>query len=96
MSGDRPDLEVPPEALALIAQGIDKAHGELMDLGMIGEASMGRGFSDLALSGVELGQRGTDRRVQDILRALGVGRTRPDGPGERVRVRSGPVGRGDP
>ncbi|MFJ7946249.1 hypothetical protein ACIQ6K_21735 [Streptomyces sp. NPDC096354] len=58
MSGDRPDLEVLPEALALIAQGIDKAHGELKDLGMTGEASMGRGFSDLALSGMELGHEG--------------------------------------
>lgn len=58
MSGDRPDLEVPPEALALISQGIDKAHGELKDLGMTGEASMGRGYSDLALSGLELGHEG--------------------------------------
>ncbi|MFE2497658.1 hypothetical protein ACFXKS_17045 [Streptomyces scopuliridis] len=58
MSGEGSDLAVPPEALALIAQGIDKAHAELKDLGMIGEASMGRGFSDLALSGVELGHDG--------------------------------------
>ncbi|MFC9649223.1 MULTISPECIES: hypothetical protein [unclassified Streptomyces] len=58
MSGEQSDLAVPPEALALIARGIDKAHAELKDLGMIGEASMGRGFSDLALSGVELGHDG--------------------------------------
>ncbi|MCX4734897.1 hypothetical protein [Streptomyces sp. NBC_01363] len=56
--GQQPDLEVPPDALALIAQGIDKAHGELKDLGMIGEATTGRGFSDLALSGLELGHEG--------------------------------------
>ncbi|MGW8884694.1 hypothetical protein [Streptomyces sp. NPDC055749] len=58
MSGQEPDLAVPAEALALIAQGIDKAHGELKDLGMIGEASTGRGFSDLALTGLELGHGG--------------------------------------
>ncbi|QNE74940.1 hypothetical protein F0344_10210 [Streptomyces finlayi] len=58
MSGESPDLDVPPEALAAIAKGINLAHAELKDLGMIGEASTGRGFSDLALSGLELGHSG--------------------------------------
>lgn len=58
MSGDGADLQVPPEALAAIAKGIDLAHAELKDLGMIGEASAGRGFADLALSGLELGHGG--------------------------------------
>ncbi|MGW6455933.1 hypothetical protein ACWF94_08380 [Streptomyces sp. NPDC055078] len=58
MSGDNPDLAAPPGALELIANGIDKAHSELKDLGMIGGATAGRGFSDLALSGLELGHRG--------------------------------------
>ncbi|MFJ6852121.1 hypothetical protein ACIQM3_16570 [Streptomyces sp. NPDC091271] len=58
MSGEGSDLEVPPEALAEIAKGIDLAHAELKELGMIGEASTGRGFSDLALSGLELGHGG--------------------------------------
>lgn len=58
MSGDGSDLEVPPEALAAIAKGIDLAHAELKELGFIGEASVGRGFSDLALSGLELGHGG--------------------------------------
>ncbi|MFH8473674.1 hypothetical protein [Streptomyces sp. NPDC018000] len=58
MSGQSSDLQVPPEALAAIAKGIDLAHAELKDLGMIGQASMGRGFSDLALSGLELGHGG--------------------------------------
>lgn len=49
MSGEQPDLAVPPEALAVIAAGIDMAHAELKELGMIGEATTGRGFSDLAL-----------------------------------------------
>ncbi|MFH8625747.1 hypothetical protein ACH4A8_28325 [Streptomyces vietnamensis] len=58
MSGDEPHLAVPADALAAIAKGIDLAHSELKDLGMIGEASAGRGFSDLALSGLELGHGG--------------------------------------
>ncbi|MGW8573729.1 hypothetical protein [Streptomyces niveus] len=58
MSGDGADLQVPPEALAAIAKGIGLAHAELKDLGMIGEASAGRGFSDLGLSGLELGHGG--------------------------------------
>lgn len=58
MSGDGAELRVPPEALAEIAKGIDLAHAELKDLGMVGQASMGRGFSDLALSGLELGHGG--------------------------------------
>ncbi|MEV7870222.1 hypothetical protein AB0P17_29945 [Streptomyces sp. NPDC088124] len=56
--GDAPDLDAPDEALALIAQGIDKAHGELKDLGAIGEATAGRGFAELALTGLELGHEG--------------------------------------
>ncbi|MEW2635556.1 hypothetical protein AB0903_28955 [Streptomyces sp. NPDC048389] len=58
MSGENADLVAPPAALAEIAKGIDLAHAELKDLGMIGTASVGRGFSDLALSGLELGHRG--------------------------------------
>ncbi|MFD8799968.1 hypothetical protein [Streptomyces atroolivaceus] len=58
MSGEGSDLQVPPEALAQIAKGIDLAHAELKELGFIGEASVGRGFSDLALSGLELGHGG--------------------------------------
>lgn len=58
MSGDEPILDAPTWALVEIANGIDLAHAELKDLGMIGEASVGRGFSDLALSGLELGHGG--------------------------------------
>ncbi|MFD8012887.1 hypothetical protein [Streptomyces sp. NPDC058955] len=58
MSGNQPELVAPPAALAQIAKGIDLAHAELKELGMIGEATMGRGFSDLALSGLELGHGG--------------------------------------
>ncbi|MEW1902047.1 hypothetical protein [Streptomyces sp. NPDC086147] len=58
MSGNEPDLAAPTAALAEIVKGIDLAHAELKELGMIGQASVGRGFSDLALSGVELGHGG--------------------------------------
>ncbi|MFI8293959.1 hypothetical protein ACIGBL_32975 [Streptomyces sp. NPDC085614] len=58
MSGDKPVLAAPAAALAEIAKGIDLAHSELKELGMTGEASTGRGFSDLALSGLELGHGG--------------------------------------
>ncbi|MFF8831940.1 hypothetical protein [Streptomyces sp. NPDC015131] len=58
MTGTDPDLAASNAALRLIAAGIDKAHEELKDLGMIGEATTGRGFSDLALSGLELGHAG--------------------------------------
>ncbi|MER6612809.1 hypothetical protein [Streptomyces xantholiticus] len=58
MSGKDPDLQAPPVALLAIAMGIDLAHAELKELGMIGEATTGRGFSDLALSGLELGHAG--------------------------------------
>ncbi|MEU5720072.1 hypothetical protein AB0G71_30735 [Streptomyces sp. NPDC020403] len=58
MSGESSDLHVPPAALAEIAKGIDLAHAELKELGFVGQASTGRGFSDLALSGLELGHGG--------------------------------------
>ncbi|WP_370413705.1 hypothetical protein [Streptomyces fradiae] len=58
MSGNEPELVAPAAALAEIAKGIDLAHSELKDLGMIGQASVGRGFSGLALSGLELGHGG--------------------------------------
>ncbi|MBT2389216.1 hypothetical protein J7E87_07195 [Streptomyces sp. ISL-1] len=58
MSGNNPDLQAPASALVDIAKGINLAHAELKELGMIGEASTGRGFSDLALSGLELGHGG--------------------------------------
>ncbi|NUK05623.1 hypothetical protein HRW16_31795 [Streptomyces lunaelactis] len=58
MSGNEPYLAAPTWALVEIANGINLAHAELKELGMIGEASVGRGFSDLALSGMELGHSG--------------------------------------
>ncbi|MFC8268067.1 hypothetical protein ACFUIZ_20390 [Streptomyces cinereoruber] len=58
MGGNEPELAASAEALAAIAKGIDLAHAELKELGMTGQASTGRGFSELALSGLELGHDG--------------------------------------
>lgn len=53
MSGDGKDLTT--DGLALIAKGLTEALGELKELGMVGAAGAGRGFGDIALSGLELG-----------------------------------------
>ncbi|MDH6539432.1 hypothetical protein [Streptomyces sp. SPB4] len=58
MSGDRADLDFSKAALGQIAQGITQTLAELKELGMVGTASMGRGFSDLSLSGMETGHDG--------------------------------------
>ncbi|MFV0133930.1 hypothetical protein ACLGIH_11940 [Streptomyces sp. HMX87] len=55
-AGDGKDLKA--EGLDLITQGITLTLEELRELGMIGEAGAGRGFSDIALSGLELGHAG--------------------------------------
>ncbi|MCM2393118.1 hypothetical protein [Streptomyces albipurpureus] len=68
MSGTDPDLAVPPGALELIASGIDKAYGELKDLGLVGDATAHRGFADLALSGLDLGHRGLSEEFKTFCR----------------------------
>ncbi|MGW3357321.1 hypothetical protein ACWDFL_18150 [Streptomyces bungoensis] len=50
--------DLKADGLALIAKGLTEALGELKELGMVGEAGAGRGFSDIALSGLELGHEG--------------------------------------
>ncbi|WP_405475882.1 hypothetical protein [Streptomyces sp. NBC_00009] len=44
--------------LDLIAKGLTEALAELKELGMVGMAGAGRGFGDIALSGLELGHEG--------------------------------------
>ncbi|MFJ8668035.1 hypothetical protein [Streptomyces sp. NPDC093600] len=73
MSGNDPDLAAPEGALELIAQGIDKAHGELKDL-TVGQAAItGRGFSELALSGVQLGHQGLAEQFETFCSRWGWG-----------------------
>lgn len=47
--------QVDPEALERITRGINQAIGELQELGFDIEASQGRGFDDLELAGLEVG-----------------------------------------
>ncbi|MEV3870697.1 hypothetical protein [Streptomyces sp. NPDC049906] len=56
MSSGGKDLKA--DGLALIAKGLTEALAELKELGMVGEAGAGRGFGDIALSGLELGHQG--------------------------------------
>ncbi|MCJ0874593.1 hypothetical protein [Streptomyces sp. AP-93] len=58
MSGGQPDLDASKEALGSIAQGITQTLGELKEIGMVGTASMGRGFANLALSTMDTGHDG--------------------------------------
>jgi hypothetical protein len=58
MSGEQPDLAAAQPAFALIASGINGALAELNEQAMVGRATAGRGFADLALSGLELGHGG--------------------------------------
>ncbi|MEU6087400.1 hypothetical protein ABZ865_11445 [Streptomyces sp. NPDC047085] len=47
--------DLATEGLGDIAQGLTLALGELKELGMVGMAGAGRGFNDLELSGLDLG-----------------------------------------
>ncbi|MGW1912402.1 hypothetical protein ACWCQS_17200 [Streptomyces sp. NPDC002076] len=56
MSGDKGGgKDIEAAGLNLIAQGITQTLAELKDLGLVGMAGAGRGFSNLELSGMELG-----------------------------------------
>ncbi|GGY15709.1 hypothetical protein GCM10010358_79480 [Streptomyces minutiscleroticus] len=54
------------QGLDLIAKGLTEALGELGELGMVGEAGAGRGFGDIALSGLELGHEGLTSAFQSF------------------------------
>ncbi|GGP31357.1 hypothetical protein GCM10018980_65250 [Streptomyces capoamus] len=56
MSGDGKDLAT--QGLGLIAKGLTDALGELKELGGFGTSGAGRGFGEIALSGLELGHEG--------------------------------------
>jgi hypothetical protein len=57
MTGDG-GKDLKADGLGLIAKGLTEALGELKELGMVGSAGAGRGFGDIALSGLELGHEG--------------------------------------
>ncbi|OIJ63247.1 hypothetical protein [Streptomyces mangrovisoli] len=56
MSEGGKDLKA--DGLALVSQGLTEALAELEEVGMVGEAGAGRGFSNIALTGLELGHDG--------------------------------------
>ncbi|CAL9452286.1 hypothetical protein [Streptomyces sp. enrichment culture] len=58
MTADANGPDLAAVGLDEVAQGLTLALSELRELGMIGEAGTGRGFSDIALSGLELGAEG--------------------------------------
>ncbi|MEU5974052.1 hypothetical protein [Streptomyces sp. NPDC047315] len=58
MSNGDGDLAASEAAIAQITGGITKALAELRELGMVGTASAGRGFADIALSGLQTGHDG--------------------------------------
>ncbi|MFJ6757484.1 hypothetical protein ACIQNK_20955 [Streptomyces sp. NPDC091273] len=58
MSANGGDLDVSKQALGQIAKGITDSLAELKELGSVGTASMGGGFTELGLSGLETGHAG--------------------------------------
>ncbi|MCX4512637.1 hypothetical protein OHA27_20515 [Streptomyces sp. NBC_01619] len=54
--GSAPNLRAV--GLDLVARGLTEALGELKELGMVGMAGAGRGFGDIALTGLDLGHDG--------------------------------------
>ncbi|MER5490085.1 hypothetical protein [Streptomyces sp. NPDC002490] len=63
---DYVDLASSKAALGQIAQGITDTLGELNELGMVGRASTGRGFSDLALTGLQTGHDGLSSTLENF------------------------------
>lgn len=47
-----------PESLAQASKGINGVIAELRDLGVVGTGDVGRGFSQLTLSGMDVGHGG--------------------------------------
>ncbi|MEU7021307.1 hypothetical protein ABZ990_11715 [Streptomyces sp. NPDC046203] len=73
MSGPDPDLQASDNALKMIAQGLDRAHGELKDL-MPGQTAVtGRGFSQLSLTGIQVGHQGLAHQFETFCERWGWG-----------------------
>ncbi|MEU4730297.1 hypothetical protein [Streptomyces sp. NPDC023588] len=65
MAGDG-DLEVSPAAVKNIQDGLRKAIAELRESGDAAGASMGAGFSDLSMTGMEAGHMGLATDFEDF------------------------------
>lgn len=71
MSGD--GYRVDPEALERITKGINQAMSELKELGFDIEANLGRGFDDLELADLEVGDSGLRETFADFCDRWGWG-----------------------
>ncbi|MFC9293131.1 hypothetical protein ACFTWH_01440 [Streptomyces sp. NPDC057011] len=60
------DLEVSPTAVKNIQDGLRKAIAELRESGDAGGASMGSGFEDLSMTGMEAGHMGLSKDFEDF------------------------------
>ncbi|MEV3853720.1 hypothetical protein AB0J38_05255 [Streptomyces sp. NPDC050095] len=58
--------DLQAQGLDLVTKGLTEALGELKELGMFGEAGAGRGFGDVALSGLELGHEGVTEKFESF------------------------------
>lgn len=59
--------EVEPADLQLAASGINGVITELRDLGIVGTGDVGRGFSNMDLSGMDLGHAGLKSATDDFM-----------------------------
>ncbi|MFF8605783.1 hypothetical protein ACF06X_07580 [Streptomyces sp. NPDC015346] len=64
-SGGREDLRFDAESVNRITQGIRSAMAELRDIGTGTGAVLGKGFSDLAMTGMEAGHHGLSADFED-------------------------------
>ncbi|MFE4601076.1 type VII secretion target [Kitasatospora indigofera] len=66
------DFQVDPEALKLTAKGINDAIGELKKVGIAEGAVVGRGFTDLELTGGQIGSPGCKSAFDEFCERWGV------------------------
>lgn len=65
MGGGAEDLNVDPDAVRRITTGLSEAIGELGDIGDATGSEMGKGFSHLAMTGMEAGHHGLSVDFED-------------------------------
>lgn len=65
--------QVDPEAMERITRGINQAMAELKEFGFDIEANLGRGFDDLSMTGLEVGDDGLQQVFGDFCDRWGWG-----------------------
>ncbi|WP_371777374.1 hypothetical protein [Streptomyces sp. NBC_01438] len=71
MSGDGADLHLDKESATKFTKGLNSTIDELGDLDGATGSVMGKGFSSLAITGMEAGHHGVSVDFEDFLRARG-------------------------